>query len=720
MSIQWFFRPVNGRPYSWAYLPDGAWNEVTVPGSVRSWLTERGVFGEGPLDDRAILPWTDQEFELRGQVASVETGPGWVRIAGLAPGARVHWNGADLGVNDSVFVPFEANVAIQPENELLIRFASLPRLGDRLREEFLEENGLPLDQPGFEDRSFLRHVHSEFGWDWGPRVPFAGVRGAVTFGLGARVQEPSVRVLARGDGRWAVEVDAGAEAVVTFCGERWTGPGVRDVMVDAEDVWRIGAGGRLDEVVIVDGGQTWVKRVGYRTVRLVQEGGDFGFEVNGERIWVGGANVIPTAGASRGQGDAEAVRQVEAAAAMGMTMLRVWGGGDYASEAFLDACDRLGILVWQDFMFACSYVPEDFDFVQAVEREAEYQVRRMAHRPCLALWCGNNENQMMHFQRWCGARTPEHFWGDVIYEQVLREVVAEWDGTRDYVAGSPIGGADANSETEGDCHYWNVWHGVGDWAAYDECQARFCSEFGFASAPAPLAGLSDEQIRERNRTGKPRAVWEELVGRHYPLDAPWFLVSQLNQRDAMRRAVEHFRLLPGCSGALIWQLGDVWTCESWSLIDGAERWKAAGFEMARLFAESLVSTRREGSGWVCRGIGEATVRGVVMTAEGQVTHERTWRADEPMAVDGEGLLWTEVAGRWHVTLDREPKEMAWPELTWERTAEGYRASGPLVDVHVRTEMGEFWVSNPFGELRLPEGAGRAWVTGLQMGTVALD
>jgi len=350
------------------------------------------------------------------------------------------------------------------------------------------------------------------------------------------------------------------------------------------------------------------QRLGLRQIELLREadawGESFEFALNGERIWAMGANWIPHSSLGFG-GDPDRYRALlERARTMGMNMLRVWGGGIYETETFYDLCDELGILVWQDFPFACSYYPDSESMQAQVREEAEFQVRRLRNRASLALWCGNNENQQLHFDGWAdAARRPERFLGERLYDEVLPDVVSRLDPDRAYIPGSPIGGEKPNMDDFGDQHFWGVWHGSLDWKTYETSRARFSSEYGFASSAGlegwHLQGIEDLESQAlwwHNKTGKSRVTFEEAVELYYPTSASledWVFFSQLNQRDALQCAIEHYRSSAFCRGSLIWQLNDCWHTMSWSLIDGLLQPKFAACELRRLYAPDLLILRCE-------------------------------------------------------------------------------------------------------------------------------
>jgi len=367
----------------------------------------------------------------------------------------------------------------------------------------------------------------------------------------------------------------------------------------------------------LDTGHEVRKRIGLRTIELRRErdrfGESFEFVVNGQRLWARGANWIPNDSFPSRVTEADYRAQVETCRDLGMNMLRVWGGGLYEAEAFYDACDAAGMLVWQDFPYACSYYPDDEPALAAARAEAEFHVRRLRDRASLALWCGNNENGMMWEGKWGGAgNSPPRFYGEAIYESVLPAVLAELDPGRPYISTSPTGkppegeggrrAGDINCGGWGDSHYWDVWHGRGDWRFYADSDARFSSEFGFASSCSPAqweraiapADHHPESpvVRWHDKTGKAWETFRGYVTAHYPEPetlADWVYLSQLNQRDALRFGIEHYRRAEFCRGTLIWQFNDCWPVQSWAVQDYMRLLKPAGFELARLYADRLVS-----------------------------------------------------------------------------------------------------------------------------------
>jgi beta-mannosidase len=608
------------------------WLDAAVPGSVHTDLMAAGIIPD-PFARRFELGchWVDAErwvYKTHFAFAPDDALPRRVlRFDGLDTIASVFLDGEKLAEHDNMFVPLELDVSerLTPGgHELRVELEPAVAVGRERRARYLASEGLRSNVVRFDEQAFVRKAQYMFGWDWGPRLVSAGIWRPVTLVEHAgRIQDVLVEQMHRVDGavelRFWSEADGAGEVAHEVAGV----PGVfhdGDVArIERPELWwPAGLGAQpllaVTTRLLAPGGAVLderVTRLGLRRVRLVREpdhhGESFELEVNGRRIYCLGANWIPD-DSFPARVTPERVRaQLLRARDLNVNMLRVWGGGFYESECFYELCDELGLLIWQDFPYACSYYPEDPDALKAARREARDQVKRLRHHPSLVLWCGNNENRTMFESGWEDpARHPPRYYGEKIFEGVLPQVLAELDPTRPYLPTSPWGGARANDGGTGDQHYWDAWHGRGDWRHYADSTGRFVSEFGFASAPGvrswskilPHAGAPleqpphDPEARWHDKTLKGFDTFVALVELHYPaardLEA-WTYFSQLNQRDALRFAIEHFRRSDSCRGALVWQLNDCWPVQSWAVIDSEGDYKAAAFELRRLFAPALAS-----------------------------------------------------------------------------------------------------------------------------------
>lgn len=314
--------------------------------------------------------------------------------------------------------------------------------------------------------------------------------------------------------------------------------------------------------------------------------------------------------------------EIASAAASNMNMLRVWGGGIYEQDIFYELCDEYGLLVWQDFMFACSMYPGDEDFMDNVAQEAEGNIKRLRHHPCIALWCGNNEidSAWAHYEEnggwgWKKDYTPEQrerLWNDyeTLFHRILPEAVHTWSAQTAYWPSSPLIDLtrDRNqhahrSSTAGDIHYWGVWHASEPFENYHVHVGRFMSEYGFQSFPKYKSvrtyaeekdlDLESEVMLAHQKNDAGNRLIKEYMERYMrePKDFTCFLhMSQILQAEAMKAAIEaHRRHKPYCMGTLYWQMNDCWPVASWSSMDYFGRWKALQYTAKRSFADVLLS-----------------------------------------------------------------------------------------------------------------------------------
>ncbi len=642
-----------------------------VPGHVHLDLLRTGVI-PNPFErmherDAAWVDSSDWIYDTTFSVTDTETGALFLRFGGLDTVADIWLNGELLGRTDNMFIPHEFDVTekLHPgENHLEITFQSAKRVGMERQQAWNEagNNTLPRHWDNWNERAFVRKAQYMYGWDWGPVLLSCGVWRPVEL-----IAVPLARL---GDWKHAVEFGDDGHALVTLEAQVERAPGQQETpltvtftlagagavranvdgttaraefTIDSPRLWwphgwgepalydlslSLAAGEALDKEVldseILDSRDA---QIGLRTIALLHApdsdgmGEGFKFHVNGHDIFIKGANWIPndsfptrliwdtSEGAAPSGPDSVGERLRDAQRA-GFNMLRVWGGGFYESEHFYNLCDALGLLVWQDFPYACSYYPDTEEYAEAARAEATQAVRRLRRHASLALWCGNNENQMMFDGNWTGT-LPPRLLGDRLYHGVLPQVLGREDPYTSYWPGSPSGGppGEANSSHYGDCHNWDVWHGRGDWVHYAESSARFCSEFGFASscglaawdtvlAPDDKTPFSPA-VRWHDKTRKGYETYLGYISLHYP--APQSLedlvyYSQLNQAEALKFGVEHYRRLKGrCWGTLFWQLNDCWPVQSWSVIDSLGVPKAAWYASQKFYAPVLVSLKREGA-----------------------------------------------------------------------------------------------------------------------------
>lgn len=745
------------------------WLPASVPGHVHLDLLKNGVIGD-PFASLQELGarWVDEEdwvYRTEFQfVADPQRPRVTLEFQALDTVAELSLNGEPLAEHDNMFVPLTVDVSDRLQsgkNELVVRFRSAWRVGTERRARYFAAEGVDPSTVRFDERAFVRKAQYMFGWDWGPRLISAGICGPVTLVQHAgRISFVKVNQRHLQDGSVELSFESeleGAGKAVHFV------EGVAKPVADGEILrierpelwWPTGFGEqrlyRLESYLVnapVDSRAAaeahaldrCTQRIGLRTVRVVQtpdqRGSSFEFEVNGERLWAVGANWIPDSSYPAAVSREQVRKQVERARQLNMNMLRIWGGGLYESDDFYDACDELGLLVWQDFPFACSYYPDGPAEQAAVRREASINVKRLRNRPSLAIYCGNNENLTMFQDKWDDAtRQPPRYYGENFYDHVLPEVVAELDPERAYIHSSPFGGVRANSGGTGDQHYWDVWHGRGDWPNYRDSDARFSSEFGFASAPGAAAFLRlldgneelssvrvrDARARFHDKTKKGYETFLGYVALHYPESSnleEWIYYSQLNQRDALRFGIEHYRRSDFCRGSLIWQLNDCWPVQSWAVIDSCFELKAAAYELARLYAPALLCFDRKEQTLEVTAVldnqreperGKVSVEARSLT-DGSLLD--SWQTELTLA-PGERrrvfaldvarfdpqttLIVASFAGRKSYRLLAEPKELKLPKPTLS-----VAIGGDELTVTSDVPLFELWLWDAAGELELEQ------------------
>jgi beta-mannosidase len=510
---------------------------------------------------------------------------------------------------------------------------------------------------------------SNFGWDWGPDVATVGLWRPIRIESWSGARIDSVRPLAGADGdqgvltthvalAWVDGADDEAVVTVEVGGTKQTAtvkPGTDSLelvnTVDAVDLWWPRGHGEqplYDVTVTLDDRDEWQGRVGFRNVSLNvapdNDGTPFVLSVNGKPIYVRGANWIPD-DAFVTRLTAETYRtSIQDAVDAGMNLLRVWGGGIYESEDFYDACDEAGILVWQDFLFACAAYSEDEPLWSEVEAEAREAVTRLSRHASLAVWNGNNEN-IWGYVEW-GWRVPlaGRPWGAGYYLDLLPKIVAELDPRTPYSPGSPYSFDQfihPNDDRHGTMHIWDVWNQV-DYTTYRKYKPRFVSEFGFQGPPAwstltsvvhdsPLDPYG-QQMLVHQKAFEGNLKLERGLGEHLPkwkdID-DWHWTTQLNQARAVAYGIEHFRsLFPLNTGAVVWQLNDNWPVVSWAAVDAHGIRKPLWFALKRVYADRLLTLQPRENELIVAAHNDTDA---VWSTELTVTRRSTGRGGEVLA-----------------------------------------------------------------------------------------
>lgn len=534
--------------------------------------------------------------------------------------AVIRVNGKIVGETSNRFRRWEFDVKdyLKPgRNTIEGRFKSAWNVADKLASE--RGRAFPIYPNGIVTNiNFIRKVQCHGGWDWGITQMTSGFCGDVKI---VPVDDFVV------DNIYSIQTfaDDFSKCDLTVLADTVNADGSRATVTNSFRIdnprlwWPNGMGEQnFHEVVLDVKGRKIKKKIGLRKIELVNEKGidpetgdpasGFAFRVNGRMMFAKGANWIPCSAFESLQTKDRYRDLLEGATRANMNMIRVWGGGQYEKDVFYDLCDELGLLVWQDFMFACGNYP-DGEFLENVRKEAEYQVKRLRGRTSLALWCGDNECRATWRGSWPCVKSDTNFYHNVYMERIkiLRDTVERLDASRKFWPGSPANCLDddmtgLSNATSGDIHYWGVWHGGQPFRSFGEVSPRFCSEFGFQSYPSKetcLTFCKEEDLRldspvfnhhQKNKGGNKRI--RGMMSRYFrdPSDFDELLyLSQVQQAVAIKTAVELWRSrMPWCMGTLYWQLNDNWPVSSWSSIEYGGKWKHLHYHAKRFFANIAV------------------------------------------------------------------------------------------------------------------------------------
>ena len=551
---------------------------------------------------------------------------------GLDTLATVTVNGCLVGTAKNMHRTYEFDVKSvlrAGENEISVKFDSPTRF---IKEAYAlsRADGSSDAMVGF---PLIRKAHCMFGWDWGPRLPDAGIWRDISI-LGVRTARiRDVHVLQfHEEGKVTLEINThvteltgSADVKVSVTapdGTVFTAEGEKAVMEIENPAlwWPNGLGDQPLYTVTVelgDGLDSWSRRIGLRTLTVTRKkdqwGESFSHCVNGVDVFAMGADYIPEDNLLPRVNPERTRRLLEDAKAANMNCVRVWGGGYYPDDFFYDICDELGLLVWQDFMFACAVYNLTEDFEENIKAEFVDNVRRLRHHASLALWCGNNEMEQFVAQgEWVSSLRQK---ADYIkmYEYIIPKILKEEDPQTFYWPASPSSGGsfdEPQDPNRGDVHYWDVWHGLKPFTDYRNYLFRYVSEFGFQSFPCmetieAFTAPEDRNVfsyvmekHQRNASANGRIVSYLSQMYLYPGELTNLVyASQLLQAQAMQYGVEHWRRNRNdsrCMGAVVWQLNDCWPVASWASIDYYGRWKALHYYEKRFFAPVLISCHEEG------------------------------------------------------------------------------------------------------------------------------
>lgn len=632
--------------WNWCDMESKEWHKGSVPGTVLTDMMDGGLI-EDPY-------WRTNEYETRElsrrdyrYEREFEVPESFFReeeqclvFEGLDTIADIYLNDELLLAVNDMHRTWKIDVKgkLKAVNRLSVAFHSPTAFiekADREGDIFYASTGC------MKGNGALRKAHYMFGWDWGPQLPDAGIfRNVYLSGFSiARLDdvrirqehgaggvklsvESSVRKLSESDtagsGMLACKITAPDGTVLTVEKEVCINETI-EALIEAPQLWWPNGYGkqplytvrvelRMSDSVL----DVWERTIGLRTVTVCTDadewGNQFAFVVNGQKIFAMGANYIPEDNLLGHLSEERSERLIRDCARANFNCIRIWGGGYYPEDYVYDACDRYGILVWQDLMFACNVYDLNDEFEANILAETADNVKRIRHHACLGLWCGNNEMEWgwRDWGRLEGHRPKYKADYTKIFEMLLPRLVKQVDDQTYYWLSSPSSGGsfdDPNDFNRGDNHYWEVWHSNKPFTEYRDFYFRFCSEFGFQSFPGKKTldsfslpedqNIFSEVMESHQKNGLANTkIFSYISGYYkYPKDMESIAyISQILQLKAIQYGVEHWRRNWGrCMGSIYWQLNDCWPVASWASIDYYGRWKALHYGAKRFYARFMAT-----------------------------------------------------------------------------------------------------------------------------------
>ncbi|MBM7573342.1 beta-mannosidase [Aquibacillus albus] len=655
------------RDWKFRQKGDREWLPAKVPGCVHTDLLANHKIDD-PFDgiNELELQWIDKqdwEYEITFDLPKKMLDYSHLELVfdGLDTYASVFLNDVPIIEANNMFRVWKKDVNSllkHEENRLKVYFHS------PVNEDIgkLEEHGFGLpatndhsEDGGIGDKKisvFARKAPYHYGWDWGPRFVTSGIWKDVKIkgwsecqitdlyiqhkNITQSLAELTAKLEVESDNSWEGQLVISTDGMQLEKNVQLV-PGKNEVEVDFEMEnpklwWSRGLGDQhfyeFTATVVKQGivvGER-ITRTGLRSIELVRKNDSYGstfyLELNGVPVFAKGANHIPNDSFVTEVSYDRYNHEILSAVESNMNMLRVWGGGIYEYDTFYDLCDEYGIMVWQDFMFACSMYPGDASFLQNVKIEAEENIKRLRNHPSVVLWCGNNEidGAWSNYVESAGWGWKQHYskeqreqiWQayEAVFHQILPDAVEKLAPMEPYWPSSPMSDWTRDEEQhaslktgKGDIHYWEVWHGKEPFEAYQSNVGRFMSEYGFQSFPELKTvktyakkedlELESEVMLHHQKHDEGNQLIKVYMDKYCPTpkDFPSFLyMSQVLQGEGIKTAIEaHRRHMPYCMGSLYWQMNDCWPVASWSSMDYYGRWKALHYYVKRSFKDVLLS-----------------------------------------------------------------------------------------------------------------------------------
>ena len=618
------------------------WMKCEVPGTVHTDLLNLGLIEDPFYEDNELnLQWIcnydwlyktsfdyPDEFEKDSPVLIV--------FDGLDTIAEAFLNGEALYKFDNMFRSYKIDISsklTKKNNELIIKFNS-PGIYAKLQEKRYGKLYVEVNT----ERVYTRKAQYSYGWDWGPSFPTMGIYKPIYLLQKDKTSIKNLKcdTIEISKDKAIVEIDVEIEGSINPESTMEVSLSLNDQLIEevitkvtnsnnirmeidnpalwwpcclgSQPLYNLTATLKDNDDEIIDLNK---RTVGIRTVELLlKKNGEntFKFLINKKEIFVKGINWIPTdsflSRASRNRYNKLLVLAKKA----NCNMIRVWGGGIYEQDIFYELCDELGLLVWQDFMFACGSYPENEEFIENVKTEVIQNVERLQHHPSIALWCGNNECEWLWYQN--KDKDMSKLPGYKIYHNLIPTLLKDVDPKRPYWQSSPFGfDEDPNDQNSGNTHQWNIWSNWIDYAEVTKDNSLFVSEFGF-QAPANkstwIAVLSKDnrhcdnpmfEFHNKQIEGQKRIF--QFLSDHLPTTCEWddfIYLTQLNQGLALKSCIEHWRAnWPRTNGTIIWQLNDCWPAISWSIIDSDLTPKLSYYFVKDVYSDQILTMYKDNS-----------------------------------------------------------------------------------------------------------------------------
>ncbi len=636
LNKNWKFRilPNCSEEKSFGKLIENKWYSAEVPGTIHTDLMTEGIIDDPFYSDNELkITWInncDWEYELQFNSDSINLSKEYsLLFEGLDTIAEIRLNGELLGNADNMFIGHRYSVTklLKDKNILKIVFQSPINYGKKLESEMGK-----LQVALASERVYLRKAQYSFGWDWGPSFPTVGIWKDVYL-----IEEPTHKIddvkfdtinLSKNHADLLLQFNLVGELEkverleINLCFEDSEKKEiienisdsqiVHSIKLDSPKLWYPNGLGDANlynlSIKAFDCNNNSIavfkKNVGIRKTELIlkneNEENSFHFKINDSKVFIKGVNWIPADSFLPRVDSSKYDKLLSLAKDANVNMVRVWGGGVYENNEFYNICDQLGLLVWQDFMFACGAYPEHNKFIENVTEEVKQTVIRLRLHPSIAIWCGNNENEW----GWTQNETLpiEEMSGYKIYHKIIPNLLQSLDNIRPYWPSSPFGNSIApNNSDEGNTHQWNIWSMWQDYTEVKNDKSKFVSEFGF-QGPANLDTfkkcLPKENYKIQDRLFEfhnkqvegPERLTRFLSG-HLPIVTEfddYIYLTQLNQGFALKTCIEHWRSNDVTNGSIIWQLNDCWPVTSWAIVDSEIKPKLAYHFVKNIFSNIIL------------------------------------------------------------------------------------------------------------------------------------